>query len=200
MILGGCASKRPLPSGVVTMAVLDGTMAEGLRETRKTTVGWWVGAKTRYDGGNAGIPLGDVLAHEFEEVPGVQVLSREDFRSYYADKERRLAREYPDMTPEERLFILERQSPADYGRSLNVDFVLTSRIEQARLTRSHFLQTWTGAADLSLALLDTRTGETVWQWSDGDTDLFSSPVSVMGQMARRARKNAIKADAFALSR
>ncbi len=196
--LSGCAAKRPVPSGVVTLAVLDGTMAEGLRETRKSTVGWWFGAKTRYDSGNAGIALGDVVAHEFAEVPGVQVVSREDFRSYYSEKERLLSREFPDMTPEERLFILEGQSPLDYGRSINVDFILAGRVEKARLARSHFLRTWTGSAEYTLQLWDVRSGRNVWEWSEEDTDLFASPVSIMGQLARRARRDAIRADAFSL--
>lgn len=195
---GGCASRQRLPASIVTLAVMDGTMATGREETRRSESGWWFGAQTRYDSGTAGVILGDALAEEFARIPGLQVMSRTDLRSYMAQKERLVYRQWPDLSAEERLKILQRQNPVDYGRSLNVDYVLTSRVYECRLIHHHFPHTWTARGDFAVDLWDVRTGAPVWTWQGRESDMFSSTTAVLERLARRAGSKARRADPFNL--
>lgn len=195
----GCASRHRLPASIVTLAVMDASMATGREETRRSETGWWFGATTRYDSGaSGGVVLADALAEEFARIPGVQVMSRTDLRSYMAQKERLVYRQWPDLSPDERLKVLESQSPVDYGRSLNVDYVLTSRVYESRLVHHHFLHTWTARADFAVDLWDVRAGTAIWSWQGREADLFSSTTAVMERLSRRARERAQKADPFYL--
>lgn len=198
LVAAGCASRQRLPSSVVTMAVLDGTMATGKEETRRSETGWWFGAKTRYDSGTAGIILGDALAEQFGRIPGIQVMSRTDLRSYMAQKERLVYREWPDLSAEDRLKVLQSQNPVDYGRSLNVDYVLTSRVYECRLVHQHFPHTWTARADFAMDLWDVRSGTAVWTWQGRESDMFSSTTAVLERLAERAQKKARRDDPFNL--
>ncbi|MEQ8821095.1 MAG: hypothetical protein RLY93_12705 [Sumerlaeia bacterium] len=186
-LTSGCARKMPATDGLVTMAVLDARVENG--ETRKSTAGWWLSARDRYDSGNAGVLAGEALAREFGRIPGVQVYSRTDLTAFMASKERVLNQIYPGLTPEERLVVLQMQDPLDYGRALNVDYVLSSQVGESRTVHDKTLHTWKSEADLELSLVEVQSGDEVWRWSGQDTDWFTSQLGVLEDLARKARRD-----------
>ncbi|MDK2973477.1 MAG: hypothetical protein PWP23_3232 [Candidatus Sumerlaeota bacterium] len=197
LLLGavGCSKKPPVVRQV-TVAVLNGTMAPGAGETRKSIAGYWLSARDRYDNGEAGVAAAEALAREFAKAPGVSVFSRTDLRAYMAQKERLLARAYPDLTPEQRLDVLESQSPVDYGRSLNVDYVLATEIAQSRTIHHMAFDWWSSRVELEISLWDVGKERVVWAWEGEDTDMFRSQVGVMEDLAEKACKEAVKYDVF----
>ncbi|NJK32140.1 MAG: hypothetical protein HC927_06860 [Deltaproteobacteria bacterium] len=86
-VASGCA-RTPKPTHVVRLAVLNGVLEDEAAQTQTTVTGWWMLSRDRFENGNAGILLGEVLAKEYEKIPGVQVFSRTDLMSYMAQKER----------------------------------------------------------------------------------------------------------------
>lgn len=192
----GCAKAPPVASSTARVAILDGTMAEGRGETRRSVAGWWFSSRNRYDNGNAGSQVAETLAREFRQMDGVIVYPRADVATYMAGKERILAREYPGLTPEERLLVLQEQDPLDYGRSLEVDFVMTSVVNESRLIHNRAFHWWLSSVDYDLTVWDVERGEAVWTWYGRDRDLFSSQTAVMEDLAQEAREAAIAADVF----
>ena len=197
LFAAGCGSV-PAPTHVVKVAVLDGVMAEDAAETRQAVTGWWLSSRDRYENGNAGIQLGEALAGEFEKIPGVLVYPRTDMASYMAQKERALRRAYPDLSPLQRLVVLQSQDPLDYGRSLNVDYVLSSRVNLARTTHQRTFHWWVSRIRFDLDLWDVEQGEKVWTWHGEDSDLFDSQLAVIEELAREAREEAFERDVFRL--
>jgi len=207
LLLGGLAAAATAcahaptapPARTVRLAVLDGSMAGGSGETRRSIAGWWMGARDRFDDGNAGIHLADLLSTEFEKVPGVEVHSRTDIRAMMAEKEHILRSTYPDLSPEERYRVLMDQQPVDYGRSLGVDFVLAPDVTMSRLVHQRTFHWWYSKAAASVELWDVSRGEKVWQWSDRDSALFASQKAALEDLAQSARKDAEKENAFGLA-
>lgn len=191
---GGCARKMPAPRTTVTLAVLDGVMAEGRHETRRSQAGWWFSARNRFDNGQAGVQLGEALAREFRDMAGVEVFPRSELRAYMAQKERILARQLPDLTPQQRLAVLEAQDPLDYGRSLNVDYVLTTRVDESRTIHNMVFNWWSSRVRFELSLWDVERGQVVWQWVGKDSATFRSQLAVMERLARKARREAERYD------
>ncbi|MCB2155520.1 hypothetical protein KQI84_11595 [bacterium] len=197
LLAGGCGSV-PAPTHVVKLAVLDGVMAENATETRQELTGWWLSSRDRYQNGNAGIQLGEALADEFEKIPGVLVYPRTDLATYMAQKERTVRRAYPDLSPEERLVVLQSQHPLDYGRSLNVDYVLSSHVALARTTHQRTFHWWVSRIRFDLDLWDVEQGQKIWTWHGEDSDLFDSQLTVIEELAEEAREEAYDRDIFRL--
>lgn len=192
----GCARRAPGPSTIVRVAVLDGVEGPGGLETRRSVAGWWLGARDRFDEGNAEIHMGDALAREFAKVPGVVVHSRTDVAALMAEKEHLLRRAFPEMTPEERRAVLATQDPVDYGRSLNVDFVVSSRVDEARKVHQRTFHWWRTRASARVDMHDVRTGDLVWSWQGRSENWFLSHVPVLERLGRKARRNAESVGAF----
>lgn len=197
----GCGSKSPQsyrnPSSTnLRIAVLDGRMAPGKEETRKSIVGSGVISRNRFESGTANLILADLLAKEFQSIPGVQVQSRLDMQAYMADKERLLAHQYPDLNPQERRVMLAEQSPLDYGRSLNVDYVIYPTINKARLTQNRLLQSWVSSVECEVDLYNVESGELVWKWEGGSWKCFASVYGVMEKISRNAEKSLLKSNAL----
>lgn len=197
MLLSGCAS-TPTPTRTVRLAVLDGVMEAGASETRRSVEGWWFGSRNRFDDGNATSTLGEVLTREFAGIPGVDVHPRSDVQALMTEKHHLLRRAYPSLTAEEREQLLGEQSPPDFGRALNVDFVLFPRVRESRMVHQKTFNWWYGRGDVRLELWDVRSGDLVWSWEGRDSDAFASQYGVMRDLARQARRQAVKRDAFGI--
>lgn len=194
----GCAHKVKAPQRAVTLAVLDGTAAPDASETRRSVAGWWLGSRDRFDNGNAPTLVAEAVAEEFTEVPGVHVFSRIDLAAYMMQKERILMRRYGELTPQQRLDVLRAQSPIDYGRSLNVDYVMTNHVTRSRLVHNRTFHWWLSKVDFDLELWDVESGQRIWVWRGDDTDLFDSQLAVIEELAREAREEALEQDVFQL--
>jgi hypothetical protein len=192
----GCARRQPPPAAQVRLAVIDGLPDPLLRDSRVATRGWWLGMNYRHDNANAGIHFADALADSFSAIPGVTVHPRTDVRALFAEKEHMLRRAYPDLTESERRLVLLEQDPVDFGRSLNADFVLASRVDKSRLTHKTTFNWWFGEAAGAVDLYDVRSGERVWSWEKRDRDWFASSVAVLRDLSRQARREAQKANAL----
>lgn len=203
MVLGaaGCATRprTTAPLGTrVTLAVLDGTVAPEAAETRRSREGWWFSSRDRYDNANAPALVAEAASAEFARIPGVEVFSRTDLDAYMMQKERLLRRRYPELTAAQRLEVLASQDPIDYGRSLNVDYVLTNHVRQSRLVHNRAFHWWYSTVDFDLALYDVESGARVWVWHGRDTLAFRSQISVIERMIGRAREQAELANAFSI--
>lgn len=198
LVLVGCGSKRFEPEGSIRLAVLDGIMEEGAHETRRSQTGYWMSRRDRFDSGNAGVLLGEVLAREFEAMPGVRVHSRTDLAAFMAQRERLLRRAFPDLTPEDRLEVLSELDPTDYGRALNVDYVLRGRVRQSRLIHNRFFHGWYSRAEVVLEIWNVETGEQVWEMHRADAAWFRSQLGALDKIARKARRQAEREDVFRL--
>lgn len=201
----GCASKAnptyaPITNSTLRIAVLDGRMAAGKEETRKTIVGSGFSSRSRYESGTANLILADIIAEDLQRLPGVLVKSRLDLRAYMADKERLLARKYPALKPEDRRLLLAEQSPVDYGRSIGVDYVVYPTVEKARLTQNRMLQSWMSSVQCKIELYDVQSGELVWTWRGGGWRCFSSVYRVMQSIAEDFSEHVDDTDAFGVKK
>jgi hypothetical protein len=188
VLMSACGSKT-VPQYVgepVRIAVLDGRMAPGKEETRKALISSGFLARTRYENGNAHRLMAELLSTQLDQQGALKNVSRLELRSYMAGKERLLARAFPDLSPEERLKILSEQNPADYGQSLNVDYVMYPVINKARLTQNRFFQSWSSSLDCEVYLYNGKTGELVWSYAATDWKNFSSVFGVMEDVSAEA--------------
>lgn len=193
----GCAGRKPVAApttGGIRIAVLDGVMTDERDETRRSESGWSVGRRHRYDNGNQGIQLADLLAIELRKVPGVRVHSREDVAAMMSQKERVVRSVEPELGRQEIYQVLIEQNPADYGRELNADYVMTSTVSDARMVYSPTTQTWYSTVEATFRLVDVASGNPVWEWTGSDTDFLAGQQSVAEDLARHARKRLQKAN------
>lgn len=195
--LVGCARQpavAPPTSGGIRVAVLDGSVATPRAETRRSESGWSVGRRHRFDDGNAGIHMADLLAIEMRNLPNVRVHSREDVAAMMAQKERVVRSVQPELGRGDIYQVLLEQNPADYGRELNADYVVTNVVNDARMVYSPTTQTWYSTVEATFRVIDVATGQQVWEWTGRDTDFLSGQYNVAEDLARHARKRLQKAN------
>ena len=193
--VSGCARREP--SRVVRVAVLDGAVTyEVDPQGEVSDRGWWFSARDRYQSPNAGVQMGEALARELGRVPGVDVYSREDLAIYMAQKERLLKRNFPDLTSYERKQLLAKQDPLDYGRSLNVDYVVTTDIERARTIVNRTFSWWYSQLEATVQVWDVSTGQMVWTKGWEDADNFDSQLALIEECARETRREIERRDVF----
>ncbi len=164
-VLVSCA-RAPItgPSSQVRVVVLDGLQPESHGEGETEIAGWWLTARDLYRDPNDGLHWGDLVATALERnIPNLQVHSRMDLRSYLAAKEDLLKKEYPDMKKDQARRLVAEQSPLDFGRSLDADFVVSSRIVDAWLTQSLIVS----CIDSELGLLDFDEQASLGQYYAG---------------------------------
>lgn len=197
LLFTGCHSLQP--TGSVRVAVLDGTITyEVDPKGDQLDEGWWFGSKDRYLSPNPGTIMGDSLARELGDVAGVDLYSRQDLEIYLAQKERLLRRSYPDLEPIERKEWLAKQSPLDYGKSLNVDYVVSSQVHQADTVTNRTFSWWYSVIDARVEVWSVETGEKVAQWDWKICRAFDSQLAIVEKCSRRAKKRAVKEDVFNL--
>lgn len=195
--LTSCASRPPLRQ--VRIAVLDGRTDYAVNGTSEIQdVGWWFSARDRYLSTNVGTLLGEALSKEFAKIKGVEVYSREDLQIYMAQKERALKRNYPQLSSNERKALLLQQDPIDYGRSLNVDYVLTSDVIEAKTITNRTFVWWYSHVDVIVQLYDVSKGELVWTRPWADTDNLDSQFALVQECARETARKAKRKDVFLL--
>lgn len=194
----GCAS-RVAPLRTVRVAVIDGPVLYEVSEKGEVvTRGWWLGANDRFKSPNTGTLIGEALAREIDRVPGVEVYSREDLQIYLSQKERLLRRRYPGLNSEERKQILVRQDPLDFGRSLNVDYVIAPSVIDSTLVVNRTFSWWYGHLSANVQVYDVATGQAVFGFPWEKTEHFTSELSLMERYARNVSRAAVKADVFRL--
>jgi hypothetical protein len=197
-LVAGCArTPAPPPPYTVRMAIVDmPTLYEVTQGEEVSQRGFWFSARSVIETENYARVASEVLGREFARVPGVEVYSREDLIIYLARKDQRARRAFPELNSADRAELLALQSPVDYGKSLNVDFVLLPIVEESEMVRSHFTEVWSSESRLRLELWSVPEGKVVWTWSGEDSDFFDSQVQVMEELAKKARKAAMRQDAF----
>ncbi|HMX61467.1 MAG TPA: hypothetical protein PKD58_00200 [Candidatus Sumerlaeota bacterium] len=196
--LTGCAAKKPVRT--VRVAVLDGRTDFAVPKGGEIQdVGWWFGARDRYLSSNLGIILGEELTTELAKVPGVEVHPREDLRIYMAQKERALKRNYPQLDSAARKDLLTQQDPVDFGRSLNVDYVVTSDVIEAKTVTNRTFSFWYSTIDVIVQVYDVSKGELVWTRPWSDTDILRSQASIAQECARKTARKARSRDVFLLT-
>lgn len=198
LIAAGC-SRKVEANRLVRLAVLDGiTTYDVAPKGEVQEDGWWFSSRDRYLSGNVGVQLGEALADRFQRLPGVEVFSRDDLSIYMAQKERLINRNYPDLNERQRRELLLRQSPVDYGQSLNVDYVLTSEVLEAKTVVNRVIAWWYSRLSVAVELWDVSTGEVVFRhvWTDGDN--FDSQLALVEEAAKEIAKRAKRRDAFNL--
>ncbi len=196
----GCARTQIDPRRTVRVAVLDGIVEYDVPpggEVRRE--GWWFGSRDRFISPNIAIQIGDQLAHELDRVPGVDVYSREDLTIYMARKERLLRRSFPELGDSylRKQFLL-RQDPLDYGRSLNVDYVVTSTVERASTVTNRTFSWWYSHLDATVEIWDVARGEIVYTVPYDGTAAFWSQLRLAERLARRTANNVKRHDLFRL--
>ncbi len=196
-ILCSCAHKKPEPTTIVRLAVLNGVRDyEVPVEGMVTNKGWMLSNRHSYLSPNTGVQLAEVLTSEFDRIPGVEAWPREDFQIYMAQKERLLQRNYPGLTPVQRKDVLDRQDPIDYGKSLGVDYVMRPEIAYASTVANRPFGWWYSTLEARVEMWDVEAGEMVWSYDFDDTDNFDSQIALMEEMARQASRDARKKSAF----
>ncbi len=201
VFMTGCGSKSrasadyTLPK--VRVAVLDGiTNYEVSPKGDVEDNGWWFSARNRYKSANIGIQLGQALADEMQGIQGVEIYPREDLSIYYAQKERLLERAYPDLEPAERKQLLSLQDPVDYGRSLGMDYVVTSKINSSSTLVNRTTSIWLSTLEAEVAVIRVSDGQTVDYWTWRDSDYFDSQLSMVEECARELTRKARKSGVF----
>jgi len=196
VVATGCA-RAPISQRTVKVAVLDApVLFEVPAKGEVVTRGWWFGAHDRFRSPNAGSLIGEALARELERIPGVEVYSREDLTIYMSQKERLLRRRYPSLTSTQRKEILARQDPLDFGRSLNVDFVVAPTVTESVTVVNRTFTWWYSHADANVQIYDVASGQVVWAQPMEKTRHFSSQLALFERYARRVALATRDADAF----
>jgi len=194
----GCHS--PARNGrFVKVAVLDGLVTYPVNPKGEMgQEGWWFSAKDRYKSGNVGIQLGEVLARELRKVDGLDIYSRDDLSIYMAQKEHALKAAFPNLTSVERKQWLAKQDPIDYGKSLNVDYVVRSEVSRASTVTNRTFTWWYSQATVQVELWDVTKNQIVWQQTYDKTGAFDSQLKLLEYCARRVAKGIRKRDPVGL--
>lgn len=196
LVTCSCASRQN-PLRVVRLAVLDGRLDYEVKAKGEVRdEGWWFSAADRYVSGNVGIQMAEALSKEFGKIPGVEVYSRDDLTIYMAQKERALKRNFPDLTSLDRKQLLLRQDPIDYGKSLNVDYVMTTDVLQASTVTNRTFSWWYSHLDVIVQLYDVSKGQLVWTRPWNDSDAFDSQLALVEECARETARRARREDVF----
>ncbi|MCC5874988.1 MAG: hypothetical protein JJU11_02095 [Candidatus Sumerlaeia bacterium] len=194
--LVGCA-RTPVATASVRVAVLDGRVMYPVDPGGEVErLGWWFGSRDRYMASNVGIIAGDVIAREFAKIPGVEVYSRDDYVFYMAQKERLLRRKFPDLSSQARKTILAHMDPIDYGRSLNVDYVIQAEIRNAATTTNLTISAWWSELEASLHIYNVDTGHRIAVIPYDRSRNFHSQVAMLENFARRGVREVIRDDPF----
>ncbi|MBI1289831.1 hypothetical protein GC173_01115 [bacterium] len=197
----GCAHQQRDNLRTVKVAVIDAPVFyEVAPKGEVVTKGWWLGAHDRFKSPNAGSLIAESLARELDRIPGVEVYSREDLTIYMSQKERLLRRRYPSLSSTQRKDILVRQDPLDYGRSLNVDFVVAPTVTESVTVVNRTFTWWYSHAEADVQIYDVSTGNVVWTMPWDKTSNFSSQLALFESYARRVSRGVTKVDAFRVER
>ena len=186
-LISGCA-KKPEPLTQVRIVVLDGRVEPSRDDTRRSTSGYLLSDRNRFDDGNAGRHFADELAKEVDKIRGVRVHPRVDVNAMMAQKERMLAQLEPSLGSEERYDYLLSLNPIDYGKELNADYVLVPYMREARMIQNRAVYWWYSKVAADYELLDVDTGLVVPEWSGRHTGYFRSQRWVMEDLAKRGRR------------
>lgn len=196
----GCA-RTPRATGQernVRVAVLDGTLTYDVNpggEFRRE--GWWFGSRDRYLSPQITVQIGDAVAHELDRLPGVQVYSRDDLAVYMAQKERQLRRTFPEIsTSFQRKQLLLRLDPLDYGRSLNVDYVVSSSVNRASTVTNRTFSWWYSHLEARLDIWDVTRGELLATVPYNGTGAFWSQLKLAENLGRKAAREVHQGDLF----
>lgn len=193
----GCATQKP--SRTVRVAVLNGKIDYEVNEKGETRdEGWWFGARDRFLSPNPGTQLGEVLSRELAKKPGVEVYSRDDLAIYMSQKERLLKRNFPDLTSFQRKQVLAKQDPVDFGKSLNVDYIVTSDIIKSSTVTNRTFSWWYSTVDCVITVYDVSSGQLVWSHAWEDTDAFKSEMAMLEECARETAGQMARKDVFRL--
>ncbi len=198
--MSSCAS-RPKPTRQVRIAVLNGTTNyEVAPEGEVRHSGWWFGAKDQYLSSNVGIQLGHALDDRLGRIPGVETYSRDDMMIYFAQKERLLLRNYPDLSELQRKQLLQSQSPNDYGKSLRVDYVVSSSVDESWMKINRTFSWWFSHLNVKVQLWDISSDSDtpVKEWTWEDTDHWDSQLALVEECAKEIARDAEKKDVFRL--
>ena len=180
----GCA-KPVLPQRVVRVAVLDGLATYPVDPGGNVKQeGWWLGSQDRYLSSTTGIEVAEALARGMARLPGVAVQSRDDQRIYMAEKERRLSRAYPSLKSPERKRLLLMQNPLDYGRDLNVDFVLRPEVLKASTVTNRTFSWWFSDMHVIVEVWRVSPAEKVATLTFRKKEFFASQVALADRVAR----------------
>ena len=185
------------PSRPVRVAVLDASVPPGHGKGDIEVVGWWLGARDHLRDPNDGLHWGDHLAEALQKrIPNLTVHPRRDLRSYMAAKDALLKSAYPSLSDAERQNLLASQSPMDYGRSLNVDYVITARIHDAYLNHHRTFHWWTSRVSIEVELWDVARKEKVWTWISIEGEWLRSVYGLLQHMADACAKEAGETGVF----
>ena len=191
----GCAGPRPPRSPLkIRLAVLDLLPPGQERLTKdfkiKQREGWWFGSQDVYQDPNVGIRVADMLANllagRLNRSDSLTVDSRYDFRIYLENKKERLQKQFPKLTKaqiDELALNALVDNPAEVGRELQVDRVLTGQIVDERMDNSRFWQFWTSRLVVRLGMFDVETGKIVFDRVFTKTRFCGSPDMVAQALA-----------------
>lgn len=197
VVVSGCSRTQPQPTRLVRVAALDGQVEYPVSPGGDVyDAGWWLGARDRYVSPNSGVIVANALAEQFNRIPGVEVYSREDLEIYMAQKERVLKREYPELDSWQRKRLLTMMDPLLYGRSLNVDYVLTNSVAESKLITNRTFSWWYSRLEVTVQLWDVPSGTMVREWKWQDADNFDSPLALAEECARELAREARREDLF----
>ena len=192
----GCA-KATLPQRVVRVAVLDGLATYPVEPGGNVKQeGWWLGSQDRYLSSTTGIEVAEALARGMARLPGVAVQSRDDQRIYMAEKERRLSRAYPSLKSTERKKLLLEQDPIDYGRDLNVDFVLRPEVLKASTVTNRTFSWWWSDMHVIVEVWRVSPAEKVSTLTFRKKEFFASQVTLADRVAKSTAKVARRTNLF----
>lgn len=196
LICSGCAGKY-VPQQTVKLAVLDGgTVFEVAKGDEVTSEGWWFNQRDLIQSNNAHVLANEALSREFSHIPGVEVYSRSDMIVYLAAKERLIRKAYPKLSAADRAELLAAQNPVDFGKSLNVDYVLVPTVIQSATVQHGWSSIWSSRVELVLEMWSVESGNRVWNWTGKDRDYFDSQLRIMEELSRKAARKVKKRHLF----
>jgi len=185
VLLVSCQSRHPqMKSAALKILVVDFEEAPEIETRQKQVRGWWFGSRDIYHNPNAGEIFADIFARQLNErIPSVEVYSRTDFKYYSANMKDRLRKTYPRLNDKSLDHILSQVSPCDLARDLNLNLVLTAKLNNCYTSHNRSFHWWSSMIDVDVKLLDAESGSGEWSGHRDTRKIFLSQPSAMEKVA-----------------
>jgi len=185
LFLVSCQSMHPQsrPTPLKILVVDFEADAEILSQPKKVE-GWWFSSRDVYNNSSVCEIFADIFARQMKEIiPSVEVYSRVDFKYYSANMKDRLKKNYPRLNNKSLDYLFSRVSPCDLARDLNLDLVLSAKLNKCYTTHNRAIHWWSSVIDVDVALLDAESGFPEWKAHRDSRKYFLSQYSSMEKVA-----------------
>jgi len=184
-VFAGCSSKAPVYVPTLQaprrIAILPFHESETIELITKERRGWWFGSKDIYRDENIGTTAAGELHHLLQRFPYLQMVEMPDVLTYWEDRRAALESAYgkEGYLGLDVQAMMQRVDPIRIGRDLNVDLLVTGKVNEAFLARNRTIN-WTWATvQFDVQVWDVRAGRSLLTLTIGETGELITPQTLI---------------------